>query len=216
MATKELTRKESVNVVINNAKKQIERANNAQADIKSASHNLQYWIRSIKALSKKNEFCNGKNVKSVENSLPYGFSIKYFYKDFSGRWCVAKSYKGSITLDAVKDAQIHGETITDKGNELILSEDNSTIIVLRPLVMKLETVFSAFADIVKTTAKAEIKVEKQRIKDAKDAQKTLNKAQRDAQKELSQAVKDLAAKVISFEEFTAISNKAHNILLYAC
>lgn len=168
MTTKNVTRKEVTTIIANGVN-----------ELKEVVNNPFYYSNELNRLSRKNEFCDGKNVaaigalvRTLHENKRYAFDLCIFPKDSAGRFCVP------CTLNIMRRS-IH----TIDGLEVVnIDEDTHTAYYLRPVRLSLAGMLRDFSLMAKRSIFADLKeraaAERAEKKAAKVAEREAKKAQK--------------------------------------
>lgn len=183
--------------------------NGAKNEVRSMS--IMYYVNQLNKLARKNEFVDGVNIKDLgtlvksfsgEKDL---FTARVFSKDINGRACYVANYKGSVTVADL----LHGEIVTDKGNELRLNEDGTNVVMYKPVQMTLTGLIAAYKAVLQPVAAAADKTAREQQKAArKTANKAAAAARRLVREQQKQAIEDYRNGKIDIKTFADIMSIA--------
>lgn len=193
------------NSSVNNKKQLNETTAAASNDIKSMS--IMYYVNQLNKLARKNEFVNDTNIKDLGKMLQQHtgekdlFTARCFTKDINGRSCTIANYKGDISPVEL----IHGEIVTDKGNELRLSADGENVVMFKPVQMSLTGLITAYKAILTPVAAAADKAAREQQREQrKAANKSAAAARKAIREQQKQAIEDYRNGKIDINEFAKI------------
>lgn len=190
---------------VNNKKQLNATAAAARNDIKSMS--VMYYVNQLNKLARKNEFIEGTNIKDLGKMLQQHtgekdlFTARCFTKDINGRPCTIATYKGNVTPVEL----MHGEIVTDKGNELRLSEDGENVVMFKPVQMSLTGLITAYKAILMPLAAAADKAAREQQREQrKAANKSAAAARKAIREQQKQAIEDYRSGKIDINKFAEI------------
>lgn len=181
----------------------------ARNDIKKMS--VMYYVNQLNKLAKRNEFVDNVNIKDLGKMLQQQtgekdfFTARCFSKDITGRPCTISSYKGNVTISEL----LHGDIITEKGNELRLSADGKNVVMFKPVQMSLTGLIAAYkAILMPVAAAADKKARELQREQRKAANKSAAAARKAIREQQKQAIEDYRNGKLDIKEFAEIMSIA--------